>query len=132
MSISDGGHVLDANIVHGFGVLAFGPKTPLFEIVYGWATPLRRFWWPSRHLIIWTVGFAIMASIGTDVILERVSQKMRGLLSVTMALLIPLSFWIQGDRPFHANHTPIEYPVKSLLTNCRFGRRCDRYASYQS
>ena len=33
-----------------FGILAFGPKTPLFGVVYGWATPLRRFWWPSRHL----------------------------------------------------------------------------------
>ena len=98
-----------------FGILAFGPKTPLFEVVYGWTTPLRRFWWPSRHLVIWTVGFAIMASIGMDVILERVSKKVRGLLSVTIALLIPLAFWIQGDRPFHANHTPIEYPVKTYL-----------------
>ena len=29
-----------------------------------------------------------------------------------LALLIPFSLWLQGDRPFHANHTPIEHPVE--------------------
>ena len=32
-------------------------------------------------------------------------------MSVGLALLIPFSLWLQGDRPFHANHTPIEHPV---------------------
>lgn len=95
-----------------FGLLAFGPKTPLFELFYGWAEPLRRFWWPSRHLVIWTVGFSILAGLGADSLLKRVSKTLRGPTSVGLALLIPFSFWLQGDRPFHANHTPIEHPVE--------------------
>ena len=95
-----------------FGLLAFGPKTPLFELFYGWADPLRRFWWPSRHLVIWTVGFSILSGFGAQTLLERVSKRVRGPTSVGLALLIPLSFWLQGAQPFHANHTPIEYPVE--------------------
>ena len=59
-----------------------------------------------------TVGFAILSSIGTGVLLDRVSQRVRGVVSVGLALLIPFSLWLQGDRPFHANHTPIEHPVE--------------------
>jgi len=104
-----------------FGVLSFGPKTPLFSWVYGWAPPLRRFWWPSRHLLLWTLGCAVLAGFGAQVLIERVVTQgvvtqgvvgwKRPLASMGLCLLIPIFFWIQGDRPFHANHTPLTHPI---------------------
>ena len=98
-----------------FGVLAFGPKTPFFELVYGWSAPLRRFWWPSRHLVLWTVGCSILSSFGGGYLLKRCTKVQQPLMTVALSLLIPLSLWVQGDKPFHANHTPIEYPVEAYL-----------------
>ena len=96
-----------------FGVLAFGPKTPLFELIYGWSTPVRRFWWPSRHLLIWTVGWGVLAGVGGRALIQNLSLRWRPFATIVLALSIPCSLWIQGDRPFHANHTPIEHPVSA-------------------
>ena len=88
-----------------FLMLSMGPKTPLFEWVYGLLPPLRRFWWPSRHLIMWNIGLALVGSVGL------VGVNRNRLFAVVCSLLIPLSLWFQGDRPFHAAHTPIEFPI---------------------
>ncbi len=96
-----------------FGLLAFGPKTPLFEWVYGWSVPVRRFWWPSRHLLLWTVGWGVLAGLGGRALLSTLSMRWRPLAAIVLALSVPGSLWVQGDRPFHANHTPIEHPVSA-------------------
>jgi len=98
-----------------FGLLAFGPKTPFFQLVYGWSEPLRRFWWPSRHLILWTVGFSILSSLGGKYLVDRFSNSKQLWMAIGLSALIPFSLWVQGDRPFHANHTPVEHPVEEYL-----------------
>ena len=97
--------VIGLSISFFFLTLSLGPKTPLFEWVYGLATPLRRFWWPSRHLLMWNIGMAIIATVG----LKRVKRE-RWVASICTAL-VPISLWIQGDRPFHAAHTPLQFPI---------------------
>jgi hypothetical protein len=86
-------------------MLAFGPKTPVFEVVYGWASPLRRFWWPSRHLLIYNIAVAWIVSLG----IQHIAWSKGTLVFVLFS--IPFSLWVQGDRPFHAMHTPIEWPI---------------------
>ena len=77
-----------------FLLLALGPKAPLFEMVYGWATPLRRFWWPSRHLLMYNIAVVLIVSIG----IQQVHWS-KGILSCVV-VFIPCSLWLQGDRPF--------------------------------
>ncbi len=50
-----------------FLVLAMGPALSLgglspFEILYGLAAPLRRFWWPSRHVLICNIALCLLAA----------------------------------------------------------------------
>ena len=88
-----------------FVLLAFGPKIPVFEMVYGWTPPLRRFWWPSRHLLMYNIAVALVVSLGV----QQISLTKGWVFLVVFS--IPFSLWIQGDRPFHAMHTPIEWPL---------------------
>jgi hypothetical protein len=46
-----------------FFLLALGPTFPgaPFTLLYGLAAPLRRFWWPVRHLVLFT---PVMAGLG--------------------------------------------------------------------
>jgi len=94
-----------------FLLLSAGPKLPLFELVYGWNDALRRFWWPSRHLLVWTVGCALLAGFGLDYVLDRWDNRWRVVIAILASISVPASLWLQGDRPFHANHTPLEYPL---------------------
>lgn len=90
-----------------FVLLALGPKTPFFEFVYGWASPLRRFWWPSRHLLGYNIAVALVVSIG----IQQIRWRHFALCCVVVS--IPMSLWLQGDRPFHAMHSPIDWPISS-------------------
>ena len=65
--------------------------------------------------------WCLLAGFGAQVLIERVVTQgvvtqgvvgwKRPLASMGLCLLIPIFFWIQGDRPFHANHTPLTHPI---------------------
>ena len=97
-----------------FWLLAYGPKLPIFEWVYGWAPPLRRFWWPSRHLIMVNIAMSILAGVGWQAICQKWLQDHQTKLwmSIGCAVLIPFSFWLQGNRPFQALNSPVELPIE--------------------
>ena len=50
-----------------FLALAMGPALQVgglspFELVYGVAAPLRRFWWPSRHVLVCNLALCLLAA----------------------------------------------------------------------
>jgi hypothetical protein len=51
-----------------FLLLALGPRASIgplgspFEWVYGLAAPLRRFWWPSRHIVVANLAWSLLAA----------------------------------------------------------------------
>ena len=75
--------------------LWFGaPFTP-FEFVYGWAEPLQRFWWPSRHLILVHWAAAMLAARALSSLLS--SRPHAWLSGAAAALAIPATLWLTGD-----------------------------------
>ena len=95
-----------------FWLLAYGPKLPFYGWVYGWTEATKRFWWPSRHLIMVNISFAILAGWGWQYWLyrkERDGDNSRYVYAtMILVMLIPCFLWLQGDRPFHIFHTPIQ------------------------
>ena len=60
-----------------FLLLALGPRASLgplgspFEWVYGLAAPLRRFWWPSRHIVVANLAWTLLAARALPVLSPR-------------------------------------------------------------
>ena len=93
-----------------FWGLAMGTKLPLYELFYGWNEQLRRFWWPSRHLLMTNIAAASLLSLAL-VALQKQKKFQREIhWSIGIAIAIPVSIYLQGDRPFHANHSPVDLP----------------------
>jgi len=92
---------LDVALLLCWGVfltLAMGPALSLagaspFEIIYGLAAPLRRFWWPSRHVLICNVALCLLAA-------RALPPLRRGWASAGVAALlvltVPLLLQVQG------------------------------------
>ena len=91
-----------------FWLLAMGPNTPFFAWVYSLIGPLKRFWWPSRHLVMTNFGYAILAVMGLKILLSQ--QKLQMPTGIIISIVIPITIWFQGDRPFHAFHSPVSLP----------------------
>lgn len=98
-----------------FGLLAGGTNTPVFGWIYGSIESLQRFWWPSRHIIGVVVGVAILASVGLREWGKEFSEIKQCKWSIGLAILIPLSLYLQGDRPFQAHHSPVKFPPEVYL-----------------
>ncbi len=74
-------------------LLPHGP----YEWVYGLAGPLRRFWWPYRHVIVLNLALTTLAALGAQRLLAwaRLSRVAPWLLA-GLALSIPLQLTLQG------------------------------------
>ncbi len=78
-------------LVWGLGfLLAMGPSGPLYEPVYGLASPLRRFWWPYRHATLMIAAVATLAALGW-------SPRWPRWAALLFAASIPLQLRVPGD-----------------------------------
>ncbi len=79
-------------LIVGLGVLlGLGPETPLYEVVYGWSAPMRRFWWPYRHGVLLLIGASTLAALAID----RLPAS--NLVGLVLALSVPGQLWLTGD-----------------------------------
>ncbi len=100
--------VLFAGLMAG-SLPAFGP----YEAVYGLAAPLRRFWWPYRHVVVLNLALTTLAAMGVQRLLNAgwgaASGRRRALVLAGLALSVPLQLELQG-APWHAQFTRAEVP----------------------
>ena len=90
-------------------LLPFGP----YELIYGLAGPLRRFWWPYRHVVGMNLGLIALAAIGADTAGAWIARR-KPLLAryglpcaVLLALSIPLQLSVQG-APWNAQFSKVD------------------------
>ncbi len=92
-----------------FGGLMAGALIPHgpYSWVYGLARPLRRFWWPYRHVAGLNYALTTLAALGAD----RLFSGRRGgkLIGVGVALSIPAQLQLQG-APWHAQFSHVIAP----------------------
>ena len=93
-----------------FAALMAGPLLPHgpYEWVYGLAGPLRRFWWPYRHVVVLNLALIALAAHGLDRLLA--AGPRRAVAGVLLALTIPVQLTLQ-DAPWHSQFTRAEVPV---------------------
>jgi hypothetical protein len=94
-----------------FMALAMGPRLSVlglspFELVYGLAAPLRRFWWPSRHVLICNVALVLLAARALPVLGRRWS---RAALATGLVLTVPALLLLQ-DTERRAHSTALAWP----------------------
>jgi hypothetical protein len=82
-----------------------------YELIYGLARPLRRFWWPYRHVAALNFALIALAALGA----ERFVGK-RPWLGVLVALTIPFQLDVQR-APWHAqfSHADLSDPFYPSL-----------------
>ena len=109
--------VLGAILLVFLGIsLALGTNGFAYEVLYGHISILKRFWWPSRHVVLVFVAIAILSGIGLTIFLNSMSSKFpkfvrfRGGVALFMSLSVPLSLWIQGNVPFQAQSSKVVVP----------------------
>ena len=88
-------------------LIPYGP----YELLYGIARPLRRFWWPSRHVAVVNLAWIGLAALGLDRLLDRLRPRPRLRLAAAwaLALAVPLQLSIQG-APWHIQFTRVTLP----------------------
>lgn len=94
-----------------FAALMAGPLLPHgpYEWVYGLAGPLRRFWWPYRHVVVVNFVYITLAALAIDR-LPRLGERARAAVAVLVALSIPAQLSL-GRAPFQALFSKVEAPV---------------------
>ncbi len=80
------------------------PNGP-YSWVYGLAGPLRRFWWPYRHVVVVNVVLLVLAARMSDRFVRS-----RPLLGIALALTVPLQLHLQ-DAPWHVLFSRVRLPV---------------------
>jgi hypothetical protein len=104
-------------VLIGFALLlARGPRLlgeapDLYTVFYGWAEPLRRFWWPSRHLVLAQLAVALLAARGASALLSRI-PRFEWAVAVGLAASVPLSLQLTNDLarlPMSRWETPAFY-----------------------
>ncbi len=95
----------------GFLTLAWGPVVSgaPYTVLYGLAAPLRRFWWPIRHVVVVQTALAVLASLGLDHLLQRMSERRAPMLAAGALCLFSASWWAQG-APSQVEFSPLEFP----------------------
>ena len=96
-----------------FTALMAGPLIPggPYELLYGLAGPLRRFWWPYRHVMIVNLAWIGLGALGLDRLLRRFDARPRlqGALALGLAVSVPLQLEAQG-APWHVQFTGVALP----------------------
>lgn len=89
-----------------FAGLMAGPLWPHgpYEQLYGLAAPLRRFWWPYRHVIVVNLATIVLAARGMDLIFRR------PIWMILLGLSVPLQLELQR-APWHTITTQAKVPV---------------------
>jgi hypothetical protein len=72
-----------------------------YELIYGLAGPLRRFWWPYRHVVVLNLALTVLAALGAERWLKR------PWLLFALAVSIPVQLTLQG-APWHAQFSKAE------------------------
>ena len=59
-----------------FGLLSLGPTIPAspYTALYGLAAPLRRFWWPLRHVVVVNAAWGALAALGLSALTSRAGR----------------------------------------------------------
>lgn len=59
-----------------FAALSLGPAVPAspYVALYGLAAPLRRFWWPIRHVVVVNMAWGALAAVGLTVLAQRAGR----------------------------------------------------------
>ncbi len=83
-----------------FAALMAGPLIPHgpYEWLYGLAGPLRRFWWPYRHVVVLNFVWITLASLAID---HFTAGRRRTVAGVLLALSVPLQLEVLR-APYHA------------------------------
>ena len=95
-------------------VLSLGVHTPLYELIYGNISVLQRFWWPSRHILLYKIALAVLAAKGFDLWVPKNTEW-----SVRIAALsVPFCLMLQGLGTYgvwiSTFDTVVEYEDKNL------------------
>ncbi len=101
-----------------FVLLMAGPLFPHgpFELIYGLAGPLRRFWWPYRHVVVLNLVWITLAALAVDRLLARPAIQARfgpkaaTAIGVVLALSIPAQLEAAG-APYRALFSEAKVPV---------------------
>ncbi len=93
-----------------FAALMAGPLIPHgpYEWLYGLAEPLKRFWWPYRHVVVVNFVYITLAALAVDHL--PVGPRARTVASVVLALSIPLQLSL-GRAPYGALFSEAHVPV---------------------
>lgn len=89
-----------------FALLMAGPLLPHgpYETVYGLAGPLRRFWWPYRHVVGLNLALIALAARGAVALCARWPA-----VGFVLALSVPLQLQLQ-NAPWRAQFSRVEGP----------------------
>ena len=100
--------LLFASLMAG-ALIPHGP----YEWVYGLAGPLRRFWWPYRHVAALNIALVTLAALGADSLLKRsvfaLRPKLVAAFGALLALSIPAQLSLQG-APWNAQFSKVVAP----------------------
>lgn len=101
-----------------FVVLSLGPAFPgaPYTVLYGLASPLRRFWWPLRHVVLAVPLLGVFAALALTAIRQRVAARaprvapvLTALLAGGLAVVMPALLGAQG-APTRAPLTAVRLP----------------------
>ncbi|MSQ02171.1 MAG: hypothetical protein EXR71_09815 [Myxococcales bacterium] len=93
-----------------FAALMAGPLIPHgpYEWIYGIAEPLKRFWWPYRHVVVVNFVYITLAAVAVDHL--PVGARARTATGVLLALSIPAQLAL-GRAPYGALFSEAHVPV---------------------
>lgn len=81
-----------------------------YERIYALAGPLRRFWWPYRHVVVLNLAVLALAALGVDVLLAQVKRaSVATALVLLLGLSVPLQLSAQG-APWRAQFGRTAWP----------------------
>jgi hypothetical protein len=96
-----------------FGLLALGPEITLptgtrtgipgpYRLVYGAAAPLRRFWWPYRHVAPMVLALLPLVARGADAVVAAATTRWNRAggvgAAIGLVLAVPIGLGIQQAR----------------------------------
>lgn len=95
-----------------FLALGWGPafSGAPYTLLYGLAAPLRRFWWPVRHVVVVQAALAVLAAVALAAVAQR--WRRRPVVGGLGALAVGASLWAQG-APRQVEHTPLTFPTEA-------------------
>ena len=88
-----------------FVLLSLGPAFPgaPYTLLYGLAPPLRRFWWPLRHVVLAVPLLGVFAALALTALRDRWGRRspraaplLLGIAALGLALAMPASLDAQG------------------------------------